>query len=488
MSTEIERLLAENLDVQLERYPGAWGLQASRMADGIRQSGLTEQQDKIDKGISEVNTSISSLAAVMGHGFGDLTRQLVSNNRMLQGVIDSLRNPLDTQADERYRRGVTALQHSWFPEAVSEFRAAVAANPYQPLAHVLLGIAQAEENDHPGAIASFEKAYRYGTPGEPEIATGAVILAVTAIEQESGVAAALELVNDALMTYPGCAELGLIHSRLSRTDEFTRSSLWLAPILAVPAMVGGSHGVPEASELLVREVGGPIDDAAAISNTVQRYTEETDDESAELLPAVHWSASECASDAELMTGAGRVLLRAPRILSQVRFAHAAAREADEHNTRQLQYKIDDRTREIENWTTRDEFLHDANAKTQRKAIPYHIGAGLVLIVLMVLYTKFGILGAIAGMALVALYLVKFYASILNKLYRANKNIRDHSVPPELDRASEKEMEHIARHAAKRDMLLSQLENLVSRRAHHIIPWSRSDHTDTVPSTVSASIP
>ncbi|MGW5153171.1 tetratricopeptide repeat protein [Rhodococcus koreensis] len=479
MSTEIEQQMADVLGILKENRLDTWGLQAGRMADGIRQSGLVERQGEIVESLSDVRGSISSLAAVMGQSFGDLARQLVNNNRMLQRVIDSLRNPLDTQADERYRRGVTALQHSWFPEAVSEFSAALEANPYQPLAHVLLGIAQAEENDRPGAIASFKAAYRYGTPGEPEIATGAAILAISAIEQGSGTEAALEFLKDALMTYRGCADLGLIHSRLAQMDEFTKPSLWLAPELAVPAMAGGSIGVPEASAMLVPEVGGPVKDAVAIKDAVERFAEETDDEPAALLPTVCWSALEHDCDAELMTGAGQVLLRGPEILNCMRAAHTKARQTDEYNLRQLQYKLEELDREIASWTRREDSLLEARDRAYRKAIPSHIGAVAVLIVFLVLAEKFGGPGAIGGLVLIAAFIFLFYAGTIKKLLRAEKDLRDHSGAPEPDQSIETEKMRIDRRAANRDTLLSEIGGLVGKRAHRITPWSRVDYDGVV---------
>jgi tetratricopeptide (TPR) repeat protein len=253
---DVSEILAHFEEKRLDK----WGEQARRVADGIRQSGLIEQ----------VDSSMMSLAAVVGVSSSVIASQISQSNVFLDEIASSVKNPLATAAAERF--------HSWWEDAISEFTFSVDpinGNPYFALAHAFLGQAYLGSKDPERALASLEKAIHYSTPDEPQLTTGCALLGSKILEELQRTDEAAALVTSVAQAQTNCPETTLVAARLSKDRAAVKHALWLAPELALAAVATETPGAVEAAEDLALESDGPVHDAARVLRALESLRTET---------------------------------------------------------------------------------------------------------------------------------------------------------------------------------------------------------------------
>lgn len=259
LQQDVSEILA-NLE---ERRPDKWGQQAARIADGIRESGLS---DAIAGSGMRIEAELASLGSMLGVAASKITAEISRSNTFLAAIDDTLRNPQATAADERYRRGITALRKNWTDDAVTELSASIEANPYFAPAHAYLGIALSSEGQDDQAIEAFKRATKYATPDEPQIATGCALLSASKLERLGRVSDAIALLAVQIETYPSCPELRLTWSRLSRDSTGVERALWMAPELATVAVAAGVPHADRIAQQLAVASDGPVAQAREFSS------------------------------------------------------------------------------------------------------------------------------------------------------------------------------------------------------------------------------
>ncbi len=270
----VERDVSEILANLEGRRPGSWGQQAAIVADGVRGSGII---DRIDASSDRVQTNLAGLAAVMGVSAQAIASEISTSNRFLGMVIDSLRDPLATAANERFRTGLTALQKGWRPEAIEELQESVKLYRFHPETHAALGHALAAEGRLAEAAASYTLAQRYSAPDDPSFAAGCALLAAAALENSGQPQQAAELILSSMKSLPEFAELPLAHARIAHDTSSVRSALKIAPDLVVAAMAAEIPGVEEAADELAAADDGPVSLATRFITALERLRVEFPD-------------------------------------------------------------------------------------------------------------------------------------------------------------------------------------------------------------------
>lgn len=371
----VEGNVAEILANLEERRLDKWGQQAGRVAAGIAQSGLV---DRVDAASDRMQVGLTAIASVIGVATATITAEIALSNSFLNGIADTLRNPLATAADERYRRGINALNKSWLPEAVSEFTAAIGTNPYFAPAHAALGIAHANNGSLPDAVASFRLAVRYATPDEPQIAAGCGLLAASALDDQGKRNEAAALLRDLKNTYPNCAEVALTYARLSGDRASVKDALWLAPELAIPAMAGGAPGLDVAADELAGSRDGPVLQAIRLRNALTTFVANIYNPSMPQLPPRALEL-ERLSVPDAMTVAGELLNSAKRISTFVdkAFIEAVGEDGRRHAAGKSQTDLaatQKAAHSAQRQQAEKEFSH---ARSRRDGLALVIGAALV---------------------------------------------------------------------------------------------------------------
>ena len=307
----VEKDVSEILANLEGRRPDIWNKQAARVAEGVRDSGILDQ---IDRASNRLETNLAGLAAVMGVSAQMVATEISTSNTFLQLVVDTLRDPAATAANERFRSGMMALQKGWAPEAIEELEESIKLFRFHPPSHAALGHALAVEGKFADAAASYRLAQRYALPGDPGLAAGCALMAASSLEQVGDISSAVEyllLTADALPQYP---ELFLAHARLSGDSESLRRALALAPELAVPALAAGIPNVDEVAAEVAVAKDGPVVIAGHVQialDGIQRAFPST-------LSGSEFERLEGSSGIEALMGAGQILNGSGSLVRQLK--------------------------------------------------------------------------------------------------------------------------------------------------------------------------
>ena len=307
-----------------------WGRQARTIADGVRESGLVGAVDRnsravlgaaqstnaaIESSTAQIELGLSSIASLIGVSSRETIAAIAVTNNLLRSISETLRNPRATAADERFRMGLHALEKGWNDDAEKEFRASVAQNPYAPLSHAYLGVALSNQGKAEAAAAAFAQGAKYGTPDEPHIAAGCALAASSILGELGKQQEAAQIVYDVLATVQSMPELGVRYSQLAGEASWLIQSLWLAPELAVIAVVTNVPGAEEAAQDVASRSDGPVARAKAVQALLAPFSESRITEVDEALAV----PLEGVSTAAAMSGSGRVLQALGPMLERLRY-------------------------------------------------------------------------------------------------------------------------------------------------------------------------
>lgn len=456
----IERDVSELLANFEERRADKWGQEARRVAGGIRESGLLE---RLDQSGDRVQVGLANLASVIGVAAGRITGEIAKSNAFLSGIADTLRNPLATVADERYRRGINALNKSWLPEAIDELNASIESNRYFSPAHAALGIAYMNNGQLAEAVECYRSAIRYATPDEPQIATGCALLASSALEAKGATQEAIDVLHSAQRDFPTCAEVALTYSRLSGDSSQVKNALWWAPELATVAVASGSPQADQLAEVLALAPDGPVTQAKRLRDAVAivRATARSLD-----VPPIHPREHDLES-----MGAPEAMLVAGEILREGKRLARLAAIATTHNQSTDVYQ--DRA-----WAEATERHAESKVRLEN-AESRHVRS-VVFITLTLTGALIGVTGAVGEMgrslgpfllwgALAALSGWLFFVAVglAGDTRDASRSARDNyerlsSLPaPPLDQDQRQE----------RDAAIAHILEIGALRERRLVPWS-----------------
>lgn len=230
---------------------GREGLSA-QFARGIDQSVLA---DVIRGNGADTAAAMAGLAGALGVATAEICTELQASNRFLATIENAAVNPLETAAQELYRRGVHALERGWHPEAIDALHAAVEKSPLSPEIWINLALAEVAEGRADSARSSLDRAYRYSVRDNPGLAAG-IGLTRAGLERDQGdEAAELEALTASARDLPTCAELHLALARVTRSPEAVATAVRLAPELSAIAIGSVPEHSPTVRESLYGSSG-----------------------------------------------------------------------------------------------------------------------------------------------------------------------------------------------------------------------------------------
>ena len=317
VSKILDHLAQQRFD---DRWDDLWGNQAVRLADGIRESGLiseiSELRADVSNNAARAEAGMYSLAMAIGASTASINAMLAQSNGLLRGIESLLGSPQATAAREYLTRAANAISNGWTREAILDLEKSVTADPYSPLAHVYLGIAHRVERDSESSIEHFRLAARYAEPDSVEVMAGALLECASGLMDAGRAAEAREVLAPHFDQMVNCPEFVIMIAVTGGLDddELLDDALWLAPELALPAVLRGVPGAEAAANRVASADDSPLKDArafiAALDVLASSVSETTDlrlTQYQDLLEHDH---------ASMLALAGDVLLRAPGVLGQ----------------------------------------------------------------------------------------------------------------------------------------------------------------------------
>jgi tetratricopeptide (TPR) repeat protein len=134
--------------------------------------------------VAESNQALSGIMSEVGSTLGvlvdissDSLYELRLQSRQLSEVLDTMKIPRRTQADELRGRGLEALSNGWLGEARRDFAEAAELNPYDFTSYQALGDISLREGVYQQAETEFDSAVRYASPYSA-VDTGYALLSV----------------------------------------------------------------------------------------------------------------------------------------------------------------------------------------------------------------------------------------------------------------------------------------------------------------------
>jgi hypothetical protein len=117
--------------------------------------------------------------------------------RVAAVMLDAVRNPRASEADELYRRGIAAVSHGWLDDAVQELTQSIAIDRYRAGPHLLLGVAKYQLGDARGAFVSLRDAVKYAQAGEYQEGVTAGLIAANLADAAAAPEVAVEVLQEA---------------------------------------------------------------------------------------------------------------------------------------------------------------------------------------------------------------------------------------------------------------------------------------------------
>lgn len=137
-----------------------------------------------------------------------------------QEILDVLRHPTRTAADELLDRAQHAYTHAWYGEAFADAERSIAAYPYQASAHLLKALAAFSMGRSGEAVEGLLGAVRYGVDAELPIATTATLLLADFVDAAESPQSAISLLDGFRIRRGDVPEILIaLHLRAPDDDE-----------------------------------------------------------------------------------------------------------------------------------------------------------------------------------------------------------------------------------------------------------------------------
>lgn len=225
-----------------------FGIEAGRLADGIRQSGLLSELAGFR---SDVGDGLLAIASVMGVATREIVARIAESNSYLKRVAEALESPRSTAATELRRRAAEAIQNEWFDDAVNELEASIENDRFAATSYLLLATALQGVGRRADAIEALTSAMKYVRPSGPGAITGCALTAAAMLSEAEEREAAIRVLQAVADEFPSCAEVALKLGVLAGDNVSVERALRLEPGLAVIAMA-------VAPELTHRAIGNVL--------------------------------------------------------------------------------------------------------------------------------------------------------------------------------------------------------------------------------------
>ena len=140
------------------------------------QERISEGIDNVAYGLENVEEGIYGLKAAFEWGISEVVWQIEQNRHVLQGILQVLMAPLDTQAKELRKRAQDAYSNGWFEDALEDFLESEKKNKYDFIVHTSIGMIYLfQKIDKEKALDYFDKAIKYAKPKSPYHASYALL-------------------------------------------------------------------------------------------------------------------------------------------------------------------------------------------------------------------------------------------------------------------------------------------------------------------------
>lgn len=140
------------------------------------QERISEEIDNVAYGLENVEEGIYGLKAAFEWGISEVVWQIEQNRHVLQGILQVLMAPLDTQAKELRKRAEDAYTNGWFEDALEDFLESEKKNKYDFIVHTSIGMIYLfQKIDKEKALDYFDKAIKYAKPKSPYHASYALL-------------------------------------------------------------------------------------------------------------------------------------------------------------------------------------------------------------------------------------------------------------------------------------------------------------------------
>lgn len=129
------------------------------------EKGFSEVSDKIEQFNQAVNYSIYELKSSFEWGITEILWNIEQTNNYLHEILNVLKTPMATQAQEYKERGLLAFKNKWFDDSLAEFNKAQEINKYDFTIYFTVGlIYHFHFIDKNKAIINYKLALKYAEP------------------------------------------------------------------------------------------------------------------------------------------------------------------------------------------------------------------------------------------------------------------------------------------------------------------------------------
>ena len=171
------------------------------------QERISEGIDKLGYGIDRVEQGIYGLQATFEWGISEVVWQIEQNREVLKNILEVLKAPLDTQAEEYKKRGEYAYSNGLFDDAIEEFLESEKRNKFDFSIYISIGMIYIfQKINREKALEFFEKAVKYAKPKSTYHASFALLHAALIYRDLDQLSKAERLTADAISLSPDFAE------------------------------------------------------------------------------------------------------------------------------------------------------------------------------------------------------------------------------------------------------------------------------------------
>lgn len=163
ISTQISSISRRNRVEQIKTSNAIIASQ-EKIAETV-QSGFLHVSDSIDKLSNDLNYGLYDLKSSFEWGMSEIIWYIEQTNEHLKQILEVLKSPLSTQAQEYKERGLFAYKSNWFEDALLELEKAKEINKYDFTIHFTIGlIYHFHFIDKNKAIDNYKWALKYAKP------------------------------------------------------------------------------------------------------------------------------------------------------------------------------------------------------------------------------------------------------------------------------------------------------------------------------------
>jgi hypothetical protein len=285
--------------------------------------------EMIDNSVSGATDSFQQIAFSLDWHLPLIVNQLARSGELLEHIMNSVQNPVTTQAYELKRHGLLAVKNGWASEAITEFRKSIEVYGYDPGVHFALGYVLAEEQEFWAAAESYSKSAKYGFPKDHSLAVSAAIHAADLYDGRGASGQAIDILVSCHEAIPAAANVAYELALRTRRRQHLSAALSLKPSLAVKARADNLEELEDAAHEVLDSSPGFARlqaDAAGVSDKLAALLQQGGRSSQKVVPLPNFFPA----SARLFFFAEELPLTRERLSSAISEVRACAAELSEH--------------------------------------------------------------------------------------------------------------------------------------------------------------